>query len=257
VNYTNDDPRYIERQLGLFGGLPETTGFGTSSFHVRLIECSVARALIREHHYSQSVVANSDVHLGVFIQGALQGVLQYGPAMNPASGGSIVRGTTVEGYRELNRMWLDDIAPANTASRAISYSVKLLRRIRPSVMWIQSFADERCGRLGVVYQASNFLFCGSHRAKFWELDGEWYHNICMTVRGDARVGRPDAIHLQANKERAVMHTFDQYRYILPLHRSVRAKLLLPVLPYPKHAEILPGVDELGNHSTTSNSSKAT
>ena len=235
----DDNPRYIERQLGLFGGLPETVGFGTAAFCVRLVECSLARSLIRQHHYSQSVVANSDVHAGVFIDGVLSGILQYGPAMNPASGGSIVSGTTVEGYRELNRMWLDDAAPANTASRAISYTIKLLRRIRPAVRWIQSFADERCGRLGVVYQASNFLFCGRHRAKFWDLDGEWYHNICMTVRGDARAGRADAIYLQDNKERAVLHTFDQYRYILPLHRSVRAKLLLPVLPYPKHGDVLP------------------
>jgi hypothetical protein len=224
--------------LTLFGGLPETVGFGTDAFRVELIECSLARAIIRRNHYSGTVVANSDTHIGVFMFDQLVGVLQFGPAMNPASGGSIVTGATVDTYRELNRMWLDDVAPRNSESRAISYSVKLMRRIRPLVNWVQSFADERCGRLGVVYQASNFLFCGSHEAIFWELDGEWYHNICMTVRGEALQGRPDAQHLQRHKARALRHTFTQYRYILPLHRSVLKHLRLSVLPYPKPEAVL-------------------
>ena len=54
-------------------------------------------------------------------------------------------------------MWLSDDAPRNSESRAISYAVKYIRKACPSVVWIQSFADERCGGLGVVYQAANFL----------------------------------------------------------------------------------------------------
>jgi hypothetical protein len=38
------------------------------------------------------------------------------------------------------------------------------------------FADEQCGGLGVMYQATNFLYCGCHKAVFWKLDGEWYHD---------------------------------------------------------------------------------
>ncbi|GAB5125141.1 hypothetical protein ECPV1252_44500 [Escherichia coli] len=76
--------------------------------------------------------------------------------------------------------------------------------------WVQSFADERCGRAGVVYQASNFDFIGSHESTFYELDGEWYHEITMTAikRGGQR-----GEYLRANKERAVVHKFNQYRYI--------------------------------------------
>lgn len=253
---SHDTPRYIERQLSLFGGIPETIGFGTSAFCVQLIDCAMARSIIRLNHYSHSVVANSDTHLGVFMDEALCGVLQFGPAMNPASGGSIVEGATVETYRELNRMWLDDSAPRNSESRAISYAVKLLRRIRPSVNWIQSFADERCGRLGVVYQASNFLFCGSHESVFWELDGEWYHNICMTVRGEALEGRKDAKHLQRHKDRAIRHTFTQYRYILPLHRSVLKRLKLQVLPYPKPEQDLRSSEDIGLRCKVASDSEA-
>lgn len=64
---------------------------------------------------------------------------------------------TVQGeHMELNRMWLSGAAPRNSESRAISYSIKYIRQACPSVAWIQSFADERCKSLGVVYQAVNF-----------------------------------------------------------------------------------------------------
>ncbi|EJG8130418.1 protein mom, partial [Escherichia coli] len=98
---------------------------------------------------------------------------------------------------------------------------------------VQSFADERCGRAGVVYQASNFDFIGSHESTFYELDGEWYHEITMNAikRGGQR-----GVYLRANKERAVVHKFNQYRYIRFLNKRARKRLntkLFKVQPYPK------------------------
>lgn len=37
--------------------------------------------------------------------------------MNPASPDSLVAGTLMHEYRELNRMWLDDRAPCNGESK--------------------------------------------------------------------------------------------------------------------------------------------
>ena len=122
--------------------------------HGRLfcIPCATAREIIRREHYSHSVVNNSYVNLGVFLEGAIVGVLQWGYALNPARAGKGVANTTQGQYLELNRMWLSDDAPRNSESRAISYSLKYIRRACPSVAWVQSFADERCQELGVVYQ---------------------------------------------------------------------------------------------------------
>ena len=50
-------------------------------------------------------------------------------------------------------MWLDDKAKRNSESMAVSYSFKYLRGKFPKVKWVQSFADERCGGFGIVYQA--------------------------------------------------------------------------------------------------------
>jgi hypothetical protein len=64
--------------------------------------------------------------------------------MNPASQASVVKDTEIDEYLELNRMWLSDEAPKNSESKAISYSIKYIKRKYPKIKWIQSFADERC-----------------------------------------------------------------------------------------------------------------
>ena len=205
-------------------------GFGVAAFYVETLDRRVARGVIRDRHYSRSVVNNSTLHLGVFQRHELVGVLQYGYALNPRSMDKVVAGTRVDEYLELNRMWLSDRAPRNSESRAIAYSIRLIRRFRPRVAWIQSFADGRCG-VGVVYQAAGFEFLGSHTAVFWRLDDEWYHNIIATAvtRGGGRRG----VHLRANIHRASRHRIPQYRYIRFLKRYARRNLKLPLRPYPK------------------------
>lgn len=216
---------YLHNEAG------EVRGFGDDDFYVATVDRRVAVDVIKANHYSRRVYNGSYIHLGVFTDD-LRGVLQFGYAMNPASAGSVVSGTQKHEYLELNRMWLDDSLPRNSESRAIAYAIKYVKAAYPSVGWIQSFADERCGRFGVVYQAANFLYCGEHVATFWELDGDWYHNRAMSSR--AWCG-PRAAHLQANRERAIQHRLRQFRYIYFVRPEFRRRLLKPVYPYPKHA----------------------
>ncbi|MFJ5428588.1 protein mom [Pectobacterium actinidiae] len=210
-------------------------GYGSPELRVETIPCWLARIIIANKHYSQRFVNNSYLHLGVFSGRDLVGVMQWGYALNPSSGSRVVTGTGNKEYMELNRMWLHDSMPRNSESRAISYALKAIKLLFPSVQWVQSFADERCGRLGVVYQASNFDFIGSHESLFYELDGEWYHSIAMNAvaRGGER-GR----YLRENKARATTHRFRQFRYIRFLNKRAKRRLntkLFNVQPYPKPA----------------------
>ena len=182
------------------------------------------------NHYSGKFYNNSLIHLGLFVDRERVGVLQFGQAMNPQSMGGVVADTKIDEYLELNRMWLDDAMPRNSESKAISYAIKFIRRKCPQVGWIQSFADERCGRFGVVYQACSFAFCGEHTSTFWELDGRWFHNSMMTRNVEQAKA---AEYLQENRDRAVPHEFRQFRYVRCLKKWARRRLLLPVLPYPK------------------------
>jgi hypothetical protein len=219
------NPDYIMGKTG-----PQ--GFGCRAFYVAQIPCKEARDIITNFHYSHRVVNNSYLHLGVYIGEALEGALQFGYMLNPARAGKVVAGTVQGQYMELNRMWLSDEAPRNSESRAISYSVKYIRRICPSVAWIQSFADERCGGLGVVYQAANFLFIGSHKTAFFELDGDIYHKMLLTAH---QKSGQRGHYVRANLHRAVRKDLRQFRYIFFLKRDWMKRLKLPVQPYPKPA----------------------
>jgi hypothetical protein len=60
---------------------------------------------------------------------------------------AIVAGTSSTDYLKLNRMWLSDLCPKNSESRAIGHALAYIRRAPPHIRWVQPSADERCGRL--------------------------------------------------------------------------------------------------------------
>lgn len=219
-------------QMSMFGKR-EIVGFGSDDFYVKEIPKNISKDLIIKNHYSHKVCndATTHIHLGCFINGKLLGCLQFGYAMNPQSMGSIVEGTELNQYKELNRMWFDDIAGHNTESMAISYSIKYIRANYPKVKWIQSFADERCGGLGIVYQAANFLFYGSHKNIFWSIDNEIYHNSIVTNNSRNKKAELEAKNW---KERAEKIELKQYRYLYWLDHSWKKRCKLTQQPYPKH-----------------------
>jgi hypothetical protein len=230
---------------GYFFSEHGVAGFGCRDFYVAAIPRADAVAVILANHYSRRIVANSYVHLGVFVGGERLGVLQFGYMLNPRCCDKFVEGTQIHDYLELNRMWLDDRAARNSESRALSYAIKYLRRACPRVSWIQSFADERCGAWGVVYQAANFLYLGHHFTSFYELDGETYHEMLLTahVKGGRR-----GEYLRANLNRAEHKRLRQFRYIYFVRQSWRRRLKMSPLPFPKPGQPLPDRRKLRKHS---------
>ena len=49
---------------------------------LKVIPGKVANPFMRRHHYSGTVVNNSCLHFGVFLDGQLHGVMSYGPSLN-------------------------------------------------------------------------------------------------------------------------------------------------------------------------------
>lgn len=218
-------------QIPMFGH-KDIIGYGTDNFYVKEIERDLAYDIIIKNHYSKKgdSIAHNRINLGVFIGNKLLGVLQYGYAMNPASCDSIVKGTKTSDYLELNRMWLSDNIGVNyPESKAISYSVKYIKGKLKKIRWIQSFADERCGGLGIVYQASNFRYYGLHISTFWEIDGEVYHNSIIT-----NGKRKAKSKLESKLKEAKKMELRQFRYIYFINQKDINKCLLKEQPYLKH-----------------------
>ena len=224
---------YIYSKQGSLWGEREVLGFGEDHFFVKEIDRIKANEVIIKNHYSKKVYTATYIHLGLFIEGEMMGVLQYGYAMNPASCGSVVKGTEKDQYLELNRMWISDNAGEYPESRAISLSIKYIKRKYPKIKWIQSFADERCGGFGIVYQACSFSYYGEHTSSFWELDGETFHNSIMTSEKAGPKGYK-LLNDPKNKDRIVKHTLRQFRYIKFIDNKWKKRCLHEEMQYPKH-----------------------
>ena len=151
--------------------------------------------------------------------------------MNPQSAKSVVEGTELNQYKELNRMWFDDKAERNTESKAIAYSIKYIKGKFKTVKWIQSFADERCGGLGIVYQACSFKFYGEHLSTFWNFEGETFHNSLITNNNRSKKAE---LEKRGFKEKATKETLRQFRYIKFLDSRWAKKCKHKEKPYLKH-----------------------
>ena len=227
--------QYIYNSQASLWGDAEVIGFGDDSFLVKEMDRKEACEVIKKNHYSKKVYTATYINLGVFVLGELKGVLQFGYAMNPASCGSVVEGTKMDQYLELNRMWIEDGAGTYPESRAISCATKYIKRKYPKIKWVQSFADERCGGFGIVYQACSFSYYGEHNSTFWELDGETFHNSIKT-REKAGLRGYKLLNDPANSKRIKKHTLRQFRYIKFIDGKWKKRCLLKERKFPKYYE---------------------
>lgn len=130
---------------------------------------------------------------GLMVDGYLEGVITYGtPSSSPLRQG--LAGAEYSGnVIELNRLCLKTNTK-NHASILVSRSLKLIHENKIVV----SFADISQGHTGVVYQASNFLYCGlSAKRTDWKIRGmEHLHG--QTVADEFR-GQPNRSVLMREK----------------------------------------------------------
>lgn len=121
------------------------------------IKSADANAFVKAHHYSGKVAQNSQLHLGVFLDERLHGVMQFGPSLDKRKIQGLVSGTQWHEFLELNRMAFDEVLPRNSESRALSIAWRLLKKHAPQVKWVISFADgTQCGD-GTIYRAAGFV----------------------------------------------------------------------------------------------------
>lgn len=141
---------------------------------LRPISASEANELVRRVHYSGKVVNNSQIHIGVYYRGKLEGAMQFGPSLDKRKIQGLVEGTLWHEFIELNRLAFTDALPRNSESRAIAIAMRLLRQYASQLKWVISFADAtQCGD-GAIYRASGFVLTGIKRNnQIWATpDGE-------------------------------------------------------------------------------------
>jgi hypothetical protein len=207
---------------------------------VKPIAAADAARIIKALHYSGKVVNNSQVHLGVFLDGKCGGAMQFGPSLDKRKIQGLVRDTKWNEFIELNRMAFADWLPRNGESRAIGYAMRWLKKTYPWLQWVISFADgTQCGD-GTIYRASGFFLTGIVESKsLWRMkDGEVIHEFAFRIGGigggriKKRYGYKEGENRLAfcKREGQEVRGF-QLRYIYFLDPTARERLTVPVLPF--------------------------
>ena len=218
---------------------------------VRPISGAHANRIIKTLHYSGKVAPNSQVHFGVFIGDKCGGAMQFGPSLDRRRMLGLVRGTKLRECIELNRMAFNDWLPRNSESRAISVSLRLLRRNYPYLKWVISFADAtQCGD-GTIYRACGFVLTAIKPSKNLARlpSGEVVHKMTLETTPTARrpeLGGRTYFDVTGGRFRfsayiksagaTVLPGF-QLRYVYFLRPECRALLTVPEIPYSRIAEV--------------------
>lgn len=205
---------------------------------VKPISSSDANAIVKKLHYSGKPGANSQLHLGVFLDGKCGGAMQFGPSLQKSNIQPLCKGTLWNEFIELNRMAFADWLPRNSESRALSYSFRWMRKQYPHIKWCVSFADgTQCGD-GTIYRASGFLLTGiKENTTMWRMpSGKVFADIGLRASSSnlrKEVGYNLGETFSSFKKRTNCERVPgfQLRYIFFLHPAEVKNLTVPILPF--------------------------
>ena len=220
-----------------------------------------ASLLVKKVHYSGKVVQNSQLHLGVFLNGKMEGAMQFGPSLDKRRMQGLVANTKWNGFIELNRMAFSDALPRNSESRALSVAFRMIKKAYPHIEWIVSFSDgAQCGD-GTIYRASGFVLTGIKKNNsIWEApSGESFSRTSLTDHSSinqknkakmviSRTTVTKGAHAMSQGGGASMRLYKdagfkpiegfQIRYVKFLNEDAINRLTVPILPFSK-------IDEMG------------
>lgn len=217
----------------------------TSARDIRVapIDRRDADRLIKREHYSGSVTKNSQLHFGVFLNGQIEGAMQFGPSMDKTKIQPLVRDTPWHNFIELNRMAFSARLPRNSESRALGVVLRLIRKQYPKIQWVVSFADATCCGDGTIYRAAGFALTGIRKNKTIVTlpNGKRSTGLVLTANWN------EAAVVELCRELGIPHRFRplsewyklgvrvvpgfQLRYIYFLDPTARERLTVPILPY--------------------------
>lgn len=180
--------------------------------------------IVREHYLHRK--APCSVAFGLFLAEELKGVVCYGTPSSSSLRSGIAGKENAGNVVELTRLWVCDSVPRNGESFLIGRTVgKAGKEI------VVSYAEIQQGHIGVVYQATNWIYTGlSAKRTNWTVEGINKH--CQTLADkytakEIREKYGDKFSLQ---ERPRKH-----RYIFINAKGKRRDELMRVLRYTAQA----------------------
>lgn len=193
------------------------------------IPIAVAKKILVRNHYLHSLPGGTRLAFGVFVGASLLGAMAFG--VGPSNAHRLFREAVADDCVVLTRLWLSDELPQNSESRVLGIVIRALRR-HTNIRFLVSYADPSQGHLGIIYQATNWIYTGlSNAVPLYDLgDGIARHSRSVSHA----YGTHSLKHFERHglQVKLVPQT-QKHRYIYFLDTALRVRPQSEALPYPK------------------------
>jgi hypothetical protein len=179
-----------------------------------------AKYAVENWHYSQSMPAGKLVKIGAWENGKFIGVVIFGRGANNNLGKPY--GLSQTEVCELVRIALTK--HQSTVSRIAAMAMRFLKKQSHGIKLIISYADPMQGHHGGIYQAGNWIYCGSSQPQ----QGVMVNGKVMHKRtADSLFGT-----IKGLQKSPIMW---KHKYLMPLDSDTRKRIMPLARPYPKRA----------------------
>lgn len=174
-------------------------------------------------HYSKCIPKSKLAKVGVWENGTYIGVVIFGVGATS----SLVQqyGLEMQEGCELVRIALKK--HNSPVTRIMSIAQKFLKKSMPNLRLVVSFADPSEGHYGGIYQGNGWIYTGkSADCAFPIINGKKTHprTLSLLVKSGKIKNRSDVPHVM---------TEGKHRYLMPLDKEMRERILPLAKPYPK------------------------
>lgn len=182
-------------------------------------------------HYSKTMPVPPITKVGVWEDSKFIGVILFSRGASP----DLLRPYGLTQYEgcELTRIALT--RHKTEVSRIVSIALKFLKKKNPSLRLVVSFADKSKGHHGGVYQAGNWVYCGTtHPSVEYWLNGKRWHPRQLSENGyTIQFGKKRIVPKPSECEKISVP--GKHRYLMPLDHLMRRQIEPLRKPYPKRA----------------------
>jgi hypothetical protein len=212
------------------------------NWKVNTIDKSLACDIVVKNHYLHRI-PSCVYAFGLYQDNILLGVIVYGiPASDSVM--QLCGKEEKKNVVELVRLWTVDDGQRNKESYLISHSLKMI----PYEIII-SYADASFGHVGIVYQATNWLYTGlTGRHIAWKIDGEQkqHNRHCFDKYGGIEKAKGVLGDRMTPFERPQKHRYIYLNTDRRRKKELIKKLKYSIIPYPKADKVYvsPLIDSL-------------
>lgn len=198
------------------------------------IAYSAAVEIVEAHHYSSVMPRITKVTLGVFLDNETLGCITLGWGTRPFHTiRKLFPSLGTADYLELGKFCLKD-RPEQFESQALAAMHRWVKRNKPEVKLVFSWADGILGKPGYVYQAANYLYGGFIWTEMYmTAEGKRIHPRTFQGISDAKVPGKLASRAYGETMRQGLTKYfgKQFRYAYFLCGHKEQKALLAESPF--------------------------